>query len=80
MLTIRSLTQEIKSKLGYAIKRDELRSILINDLNMKFGAVKSQGAYINYEKNIILRQLFAVKMIKFIQQKRIIVYWDETHW
>ena len=34
----------------------------------------------NYNKNILLRQYFAVKMIDFLRRELVMVYWDETSW
>ena len=48
------------------------------ELNMRYRKIKEVSLHSNSEKNLILRQKFALEMIKILSEKKIILNLDET--
>ena len=60
------------------IKYREMASIMKQELNMSFKKIKEVTKHSNSEKNLVLRQQFATKLIEIIQTKKRIINVDQT--
>ena len=47
-------------------------------MNLKWKKIRNQGVYINSSGNVMLRQEFAVQLMKVVQDERIIINFDES--
>ena len=60
------------------VKYRELASIMKQDLNMSFKKIKTVTLRTNSEKNLVLRQQFAIKLIELMQAGKRIINVDQT--
>ena len=60
------------------IKYREMASIMKQELNMSFKKIKEVTKHSNSEKNLVLRQQFALELIRILQSGKRIINVDQT--
>ena len=63
----RSVRSALKENTGIEAKESEIREIMREDLGMRYRKVKPVSIHGNSDKNLILRQQFALKLIQLIR-------------
>ena len=61
------LQGRIREELHKNISSSKIRKILTKDLSITWKKVKNQKPYVNSNKNVILRKIFAEKMIEILK-------------
>jgi hypothetical protein len=59
-------------------KEHEICEVMRRELGMSFRKVTHVAVHANSEKNLVLRQLFAIKLLSILQSKAVIINVDET--
>ena len=59
-------------------KQSLIRSVMRDDLDMRFRKVLPVSIHANSKKNLVLRQRFAQEYIELLQKNKIILNVDET--
>ena len=72
------LQQELKTHLDLEVKLHEVKSILKEDLGMKFRKIKKSSLHLNSEQNLILRQEWAVRFLKLWNEGKTFLNFDES--
>ena len=78
LITRPRLQMEIKNQLGLVIKRHALDKLLKLDLRLVWKRVRPQYGYVNSQKNIVLRQVFAITLLKTLLNGKKMINIDET--
>ena len=78
LLTVSSLQEAFSKEEFVHVSKENIRQFLKDDMNLTQRKVRHQGAYINSEKNIHLRAVFAKKMINLINQGKTVINFDES--
>jgi len=55
-----------------------IRSVMYNEAGMRYRKIKSCSIHINSQKNLVLRQQFALKFLELLQSKKVFLNVDET--
>lgn len=55
-----------------------MRRTFSKNLNLRWKKSRSNDAYVNTNKNIRLRQIFALRLIEIMQQEKVILNFDES--
>lgn len=68
----------IKNEKDIEVNNKEMSSIMKKELNMRYRKIKDITKNSNSEKNQVLRQQFALNLIKILQMGKRIINVDET--
>ena len=74
----RSVKKALEDGLGATAKEHEIRRIMRDDLNMRYRKVIPISIHGNSEKNLVLRQQFALKLIGLLHAGKTLLNIDET--
>ena len=78
LVTIASLNKKAKDKVGVELKTHELTRLLKSEMGLVWKAVRPQEIYVNSERNILLRQAFAVTLIDTLNAGKKLINIDES--
>ena len=76
--SVGSICDSIAEDIGIEAKPHEVRRILKEDFNMSYRKIKEVSKHVNSDRNLILRQQFAIKFIELFSHKKHIINIDET--
>ena len=76
--SIPSLSKYLKEEFEMEKKPWELARILKEDLGMQYRRIKPLSTNTNSERNLVLRQRFAMELIKLMQEGKRILNVDQT--
>ena len=61
--SIASIVDSVNESIGIEVKPREVRNVLKQDFNMSYRKIKEVSTHVNSEKNLVLRQRFAMEFI-----------------
>ena len=73
-----SVVKHLKEEQEIIAKPKEVRTVMRQELDMRYRKVKDVSLHANSQKNLVLRQQFALELIKVFQEGKIILNLDET--
>ncbi len=76
--SVDTIKDALPKDLEKPFKNWEIRQVMRSKLNMKYKKVVPVSVHANSEKNLVLRQQFAIKFISILQSKSIIINVDES--
>ena len=76
--SVKKLQHDLKEEKGMEVKYREMASIMKKDLNMSFRKIQAVSVRTNSEKNLVLRQQFAVNLIQVLKSGKRVLNVDQT--
>ena len=76
--SVASVKQALSYGMDIKAKLSLIRSVMKNDLGMKYRKIKSISNQGNSPRNLVLRQQFALKYIQLMNEGKTIINVDET--
>ena len=76
--SVASVRDAVEEEVDVAVTEAEVRAVMVEDLGMSYRKVKPLSLQANCEKNIILRQRWALAFVGLLQTKRRLLNIDET--
>ena len=76
--SVKKLQQDLKEEKGMEVKYRETASIMKKDLDMSFKKIQEVSLRTNSEKNLVLRQRFAVNLIQVLRSGKRVLNIDQT--
>jgi hypothetical protein len=73
-----NIKKEIKEKQDEDVSKKQILNVMKKDCELSYRKIKRISVHSNSEKNLVLRQRFALEMIKFGNQKKVLLNIDET--
>ena len=68
----------LQEQYGVAFKEHEVQKVMDKDLNMGYRAINEIAPHANSEKNLVLRQRFAVEFLRLAATGAVFICIDET--
>ena len=72
------LGEKLEVEHGVKVKENKLRVVLKEDLGMRFKKVHPISTHANCEKNLVLRQRFAMVLLDTLFAGKVVINVDET--
>ena len=76
--SVKAVKSSLMDGMGTDAKLGEIRKIMREDLKMRYRKVVPVSVHGNSEKNLVLRQQFALKLIELLHQGKRLLNIDET--
>ena len=76
--SVKKLQHDLKEEKDMEVKYREMASIMKKDLGMRFKKIQSVSVRTNSEKNLVLRQQFAVNLIQVLNSGKRVLNVDQT--
>ena len=73
-----NIKKEVKEKLEKDVSKKQVLNVMKKDCELSYRKLKRISVHSNSEKNLVLRQRFALEMIKFGKQKKVLLNIDES--
>ena len=77
-ITIKYLKGRISDTLDVSLSSYKIKKILTTELKLAWKKVKKHQPYVNSPNNLILRRMYAAKIIDCLREKKIVINFDET--
>ena len=77
-MSVGSIKHMMKEQLLLEPKANLIRDLIRERLGMRYHSIKAVSVHANSDKNLVLRQQFALKFINLLIQNKIILNVDET--
>ena len=68
----------LKEKVNLKVKNKDIITIMKEKLGMSYRKIKPMSLHANSQKNLVLRQRFAMEFIELMKQGRTVINVDET--
>ena len=68
----------MKAETGIEVKYRQMSSIMKHDLGMSYRKIQTVSLRTNSEKNLVLRQQFALQLIEVLQSGKRVINVDQT--
>lgn len=65
-------------KHGIHLRKHEVINLLNQYSGYKWDKINHQSSYVNMKRNVIMRQMFAIKLIDTLRSGKILISFDET--
>ena len=76
--SVAMLNKTLQDEYGIEAKDRTIRSVMRDDLNMRYKKIKAVSIHANCAKNLILRQQFALEFLRQWERNKVIINVDET--
>ena len=74
----RSVAQDLEAFAIPSVKERDVRMVMREELGMRFRKIKTVSLHSNSEKNLVLRQRWALEFLTQARKKRVFLNIDET--
>ena len=74
----KAVANELSANRAEQIKESEVRSVMKEDLGMRYRKIKTVSLHSNSEKNLVLRQRWALEFLNQARKRKIFLNVDET--
>ena len=74
----KSIAQDLEALAVPSVKERDVRMVMKEELGMRFRKIKTVSLHSNSEKNLVLRQRWALEFLTQARKKRVFLNVDET--
>ena len=76
--SVEAVQRKLKSERNISVKQKKIANIMKRDLNMSYRKIQTVTVRTNSEKNLVIRQQFALKLIEVLQSGKRVINVDQT--